>query len=335
MQNLRGKGYSCLRGMEIYQQLLCPLSAENLDMGECAARSEGDVDSCSKLSRLLNEHYYREDKILLETGYLFITQRCSLKCKYCIAYMNSYAPEQRLDFAAERILEDIDRLSEICSYIKRVVVYGGEPLLHPDIQVIVQRLVEKDNIGIIDIVTNGIYQQPDSVIQSFRHRNVQIEVSNYGEALQPQQIEARNRNIYQMKALGLQPTLHSTTPEWIKPRTFYGKGLGEEQKIRLKQKCSCFWDSKDNRRKQFMVIANGRFYPCRMACSVHTLGVADYAEDYVEVDSCQGREMADALNALYGKQCFMTCGHCEVGQGEIIRMAGEQGFDERYALKSL
>lgn len=332
LQKLKHNGYHYISGMEVYQQLICPLSEEHLDISECCNRPECNVDTCGKLNKLLLDSYYREDKILLETGYLFITQRCSLRCKYCIAYMNSYAPELRYDYSVERILKDIDRLSEACSYIKRVVVYGGEPLLHPGIQEIVQRLVEKKNIGIIDIVTNGIYKQPDSVMQSLKQRNVQIEISNYEEALLPQQIDARNKNIDRMKALGLKPTLHGITPEWIKPRTFYNKEWGEEQRIKLKQECDYFAASMGNKVKQSMVIANGRFYPCRMACSIHTLGVAEYPEDYVEVDSCQGQAMVEALNALYGRKCFMTCGHCDARQGEITQMAGEQGFDERYAV---
>lgn len=332
LQKLNEKGYNFISGMEVYQQLICPLSTEYLDLGECCDRPECNVDTCGKLNKLLLESYYREDKILLETGYLFITQRCSLKCKYCIAYMNSYAPELKFDYSAERILKDIDRLSEVCSYIKRIVVYGGEPLLHPDIGEIVQRLTEKENIGVIDIVTNGIYRQPDSVIQSLKGKNIQIEVSNYEEALSPQQIEARDKNIDRMRALGLNPTVHGITPEWIKPRTFYDKGWGEKERIKLKQECDYFRASLDNKVKQSMVIANGRFYPCRMACSVHTLGEADYPEDYVEVDSCQGQDMVRALNALYGKSCFMTCGHCEARQGEITSIAGEQGFDERYTV---
>lgn len=332
LQKLKKHGYNYISGMEVYQQLICPISVKDFNMSECCNRPECNVDTCSKLNELIMDNYYREDKILLETGYLFITQRCSLKCKYCIAYMNSYVPELRYDYSAERILKDIDRLSEVCSFIKRVVVYGGEPLLHRHIQEIVQRLTEKDNIGIIDIVTNGIYNQPDSVIQSLNHRNVQIEISNYEEALKPQQIEARNKNIERMKELGLKPTLHGITPEWIKPRTFYNRQLGEEQRIKLKQECDYFRASMDNKVKQSMVIANGRFYPCRMACSIHTLGVAEYPTDYVEVDSCRGQEMVKAINLLYGKKCFMTCGHCDAKQGEITSIAGEQGFDERYAV---
>lgn len=52
----------------------------------------------------------------------------------------------------------------------------------------------------------------------------------------------------------------------------------------------------------------------------------------MEVDSCRGQEMVEAINLLYGKKCFMTCGHCDAKQGEITSIAGEQGFDEMYAV---
>lgn len=333
LNKLRQYGCAYIQGMDIYQELICPIDKDHFDITECCGRIECNVDTCSKLNRLIYERYYRQDKILLETGYLFITQRCSLKCKYCIAYMNSYPVEDRIDYSLPRVLKDIDALAESCSYIKRVVVYGGEPLLHPHISDIVEHLLKKDNIGIIDIVSNGIYKQPQSELIKLKSDRVRVEFSNYEEALTSDQIEVRNRNYNELKEIGLNPFLHNVTPEWIKPRTFYNKNLDSEDKARLKKFCDYFVASNDNRIKQSMVIANGRFYPCRMSCSIHTLKVADYPEDYIEIDNYTANEMVDSLESLYRKPFFESCGHCEAKQGEITPIAGEQGFDERYSLK--
>lgn len=330
LEKLRKNGYEHISGMEVYQAILCPQSIESYDITVCSSRVECNVDTCAKLNELIFEKYYTPEKILLETGYLFITQRCSLKCKYCIAYMNSYSNEKRMDFEISRILTDIDRLAEACSYIKRVVIYGGEPFLHPHINKIVDRLAQKTNVGVIDIVTNGIFKQQDAILNDLRYDNLRIEFSNYDEALTAEQLAVRDRNYNKIKELGLNPFMHHVTPEWIKPRTFYDKHWDEAEMKRLKSNCDYFRGSRDNKVKQSMVIANGRFYPCRMACSVHTLGVADYKEDYIEVDKYSSDKLSGAIEEMYKRECLSTCRHCEEKQGEITPIAGEQGFDERY-----
>lgn len=329
-EKLQKSGYEYLPGMKVYQELMCPLNMDNFDITECCNRVECNVDTCDKLNQLIFQKYYVPEKILLETGYLFITQRCTLKCKYCIAYMNSYTKERKFNFDILRILSDIDRLAESCSYIKRVVIYGGEPFLHPQIDKIVERLSEKDNIGVIDIVSNGIFKQPEEILKKLKYRNLRIEFSNYEEALTPQQLAVRDENYKKMQELGLNPFLHHVTPEWIKPRTFYDKHWSLDEMQRLKNGCDYFCASRNNKVKQSMVIANGRFYPCRMACSVHTLGINDYDEDYIEVDRFTSDELVGAIEALYNRDYFWTCRHCEEKQGEITPIAGEQGFDERY-----
>lgn len=326
------KQYGCdyVSGMKLYQDILCPNNLGRLDITECCNRIECNVDTCSRLNSLIFEKYYSPDKILLETGYLFITQRCSLKCKYCIAYMNSYPVDKRFDYEADSIIADIDALSEACSFIKRIVVYGGEPFLHPQIDRIVGRLKEKDNIGIIDIVTNGLFRQPENSISSLKGENVRIEFSNYQEALSDAQIKVRDSNYEKMKELGLNPFMHGVTPEWIKPRTFYNKNLSTSEKESLKAHCDYFVRNESNKIKQSMVIANGRIYPCRMACSITTLGVADYREDYIVIE--KEPDLVAAIERLYEKPFYDYCGHCESKQGEITPIAGEQGFDERYLL---
>ena len=330
IKKLRDGGYGYIAGMKVYQELICPQSLENYDITECCNRVECNVDTCNKLNSLIFEKYYNPNQILLETGYLFITQRCSLKCKYCIAYMNSYTEARRLDFETSRILSDIDRLSEICVYIKRIVVYGGEPFLHPNIDKIVERLAQKPNIGIIDIVSNGIYKQSEEALKTLDYKNLRIEFSNYEEAITAKQLAVRDDNYRKLQELGLNPFLHHATPEWIKPRTFHDKHLNIEEMERLKKGCDYFRKGRGNKIKQSMIIANGRLYPCRMACSVHTLGVSDYKEDYIEVDKYSSEELVAAVEELYGRKCFSTCRHCEEKQGEITPIAGEQGFDERY-----
>jgi len=330
---LEKKGCKYIEGFEVYQEICCPVSLDNLELLQCCNRIECNVDTCSKLNKMLFENYFSREKVFIETVYLFVTQKCSLKCKYCIAYMNSYSIDQKIHYSIERIESDIECLTEAASFIKRVVIYGGEPFLHPNINRIVKKLASKNNVGIIDIVSNGIFSFEEKEIEGFDSiKNLRVEISNYDEAIPEELIDIRDKNIDQMKKMGLHPFLHGKTPEWIKPRTFYHKNLSVEEMCTLKMNCDYFVSSHDNEIMQSMVVANGFAYPCRMACSVRTLGVADYEEDRIQLAGMSASELAIRISELYRKDFFSTCGHCEMKQGEITPIAGEQGFDERYSV---
>jgi uncharacterized Fe-S cluster-containing radical SAM superfamily protein len=332
LHRLDVRGFKHVSGMEIYNELICPLSEANFDLSECCKRIECNTDTCRRLKELIFGRFYTEGKLLVDTVFLLVTQKCSLKCKYCIAYMNSYPPEARVHFPAARIIADADILSEACSFIKRVVVYGGEPMLHPELDKIVNRISSKDNIGIVNIVSNGLYKNSAAVLKALDKRKLRIEFSNYGEALTQAQRDIVDRNFDNLVQYGFAPFRHGFTPEWIAPRPFTDKHWDDEYKRHLKSRCAYFSSNKDNRIKESMVVANGRIYPCRMSSSINTLGVADYPDEYINLGDMTSDDFAGSVNKLYAKDYFCSCGHCDEEQGAVVRMAGEQGFDERYAL---
>jgi hypothetical protein len=331
LEELRERNYAVLSGEDIYGEIVCPLSQDNFDIVECTKRPECNTDTCEKLNRLISFNFPQSDKVLIRTVHLMVTQRCSLGCKYCLAYMNSYPPAKRKDFDTERILKDIDALSSVCSYIKRLVVYGGEPMLHKDIEKIVNRASEKENIGIVDLVTNGLFKLNEESVLRMDRRKLRFEFSNYSEAIAKEQSDVIHANYERLKELGLKPFMHSITPEWLAPRTIENKNWDTGYMRELKSNCDYFPSDAVEDAKAIMLVAGGVMYPCKMACTINTVGLADYREDYLVIDGRTAQELVDAINNLYARPYFETCRHCTKEQGEVVRVAGEQGFDERYA----
>ena len=85
---------------------------------------------------------------------LSVTDRCNLRCQYCM-------PEQDYTWLPrEDILhfEEIDRLVDVFLDlgVRKVRLTGGEPLLRKDVPVLVERLAAKSRIDDLAMTTNGV-----------------------------------------------------------------------------------------------------------------------------------------------------------------------------------
>src|SRR5918996_868368 len=89
---------------------------------------------------------------------LSVTDRCNLRCQYCM-------PEQDYVWLPkEDILhfEEIERLVDVFLDlgVRRVRLTGGEPLLRKDLPVLVERLARRDGIDDLAMTTNGVLFTP-------------------------------------------------------------------------------------------------------------------------------------------------------------------------------
>jgi cyclic pyranopterin phosphate synthase len=85
---------------------------------------------------------------------LSVTDRCNLRCQYCM-------PEQDyIWLPREDILqfEEIERLVDVFLDlgVRKVRLTGGEPLLRKDVAVLVEQLAQKDRIDDLAMTTNGV-----------------------------------------------------------------------------------------------------------------------------------------------------------------------------------
>ena len=85
---------------------------------------------------------------------LSVTDRCNLRCQYCM-------PEQDYVWLPrEDILqfEEIDRLVDVFLGlgVRKVRLTGGEPLLRKDVTVLIERLAQKALIDDLAMTTNGV-----------------------------------------------------------------------------------------------------------------------------------------------------------------------------------
>src|SRR3954469_12786355 len=81
-------------------------------------------------------------------------RRCNLACTYCNEF-DKHSPPVPTD----EMLRRIDKLAELGTSI--VTFSGGEPTLHPDLDLLIRRV--RDNGAIVTLITNGYLLTPDRI----------------------------------------------------------------------------------------------------------------------------------------------------------------------------
>jgi cyclic pyranopterin phosphate synthase len=89
---------------------------------------------------------------------LSVTDRCNLRCQYCMPEQD-YVWLPRADILH---FEEIERLVDVFLDlgVRRLRLTGGEPLLRQELPILVERLAAKDRIEDLAMTTNGVLFAP-------------------------------------------------------------------------------------------------------------------------------------------------------------------------------
>lgn len=123
---------------------------------------------------------YKEGRIYLSDITYGITERCSLKCKNC----NAFIPRLRdgKNFEKEDILHNIDMLFQWCDYVNVFALSGGDAMVHPRFSEILEAIGEKyyaRQIGNIEVYSNAVIMLDQNVLNLMKKYNVYYRFSDY------------------------------------------------------------------------------------------------------------------------------------------------------------
>ncbi|MBV9502303.1 MAG: radical SAM protein [Acidobacteriaceae bacterium] len=115
-------------------------------------------------------------------------RRCNLSCTYCNEY-DKHSPPVPLDEMSRRI----DKLCKLGTGI--ITFSGGEPTLHPDLDLLIQRAREGD--AIVTIITNGYLLTPDRIkrLNAAGLDYLQISIDN----VQPDEVSKKSLKVLDRK----------------------------------------------------------------------------------------------------------------------------------------
>jgi len=115
-------------------------------------------------------------------------RRCNLSCAYCNEYDNHSKP-----VPAPTMFERVDRLAALGTTI--ITISGGEPLLHPDLDLIVSRIRRHGMIA--GMITNGYLLTAERILRLNRAglEHLQISIDN----VQPDDVSKKSLKVLDKK----------------------------------------------------------------------------------------------------------------------------------------
>lgn len=329
LSELQSNGYiHCLSGMALYEAVFCQMNSKTgFNARHCLDSKACNWCCCEKLMNVLQQDCKArklndfEDELTFSVATFVISLKCTLQCRHCGQYINSYKKTDKINFHAERIKRDMDLFFDAVDSVGFVSIIGGEPFLHPDLSEIINYLLNKKNFGMIGITTNGICKITSEHLTTLQNDRTRVIFSNYCNVLSDAQKNLFDTNVNKVKNAGINYTIG--IPLWGLPPTLKKQSLADDIKLSMKSNCSAV--------KTCQIIQNGIYYPCSSTASVHTHAVADYASEYVILDNAEtSLALRKQIMAANNLPFYQSCEHCADGGGHLLH-AGDQGIDERYS----
>jgi MoaA/NifB/PqqE/SkfB family radical SAM enzyme len=125
-------------------------------------------------------------------AHLIPIRRCNLSCTYCNEYDDRSAPVPTAD-----VLRRIDRLADLGTGV--VTLSGGEPLLHPDLDAIINHIRRRGAIA--TLITNGYLLTRERIERLNRAGldHLQISIDN----VMPDEVSKKSLKVLDQKLSGL------------------------------------------------------------------------------------------------------------------------------------
>ena len=108
-----------------------------------------------------------------------IVDHCNLNCKGCYPFCTV---GQKAGFRSlDRFLRDLRRFKEMVDHIAWIKIYGGEPLLHPQLKEFVSAVKEAYPYAEICLMTNGILvpSLDEETLAVLRDADVKVDITCY------------------------------------------------------------------------------------------------------------------------------------------------------------
>lgn len=233
---------------------------------------------CTKLSN--------SDNLIMTRLVVVLGTKCSLRCKECNNLMPHFSPQSDLDPVC--ILNSLKIILEKTELLLCCELIGGEPFLSKNLKRILQFLIESNNIGQIEITTNGKTMPDDAVIPLLKNKKVKVHISDYGSLVDKEKI------VELLKA----NTIYYQIPEiesWI-------SSGGVEKRFRTRMQLKkCYGACGSG--YYCKTLYEDKIFACARAASLYALNYMK-EDEYVLVDeNFTAKELKDFILKDYSEAC--------------------------------
>ena len=223
--------------------------------------------------------YRRHDYLIQDYIELYITNKCTLKCKSCGLLVPDAFPKK--DYDIENLKRTVERYFEYVDYVKVFRVMGGETFLYEDLKELTLFFGENymNRIGHLIFVTNGTILPPIDILKLISHYDIEIVLSDY------------SADIAQKRRAALLDLFHQTNVKYlIKNDDHWIDEFGDPRKVKHTDENVlrnlfqlCF--------NRCRTLENDKMYFCSIDSAAKRVGIiADSIGDYVDLNDNSDRD---------------------------------------------
>lgn len=236
----------------------------------------------------------REKMVMPHLGIL-VTTYCNLNCRNCADLIPK---RERKHYKIEEIKNDLLKILEVVEFIEEVLVIGGETLLYPDLNEVLDFCMKQPKIGKIIITTNGRMMPNDELLDCFRRNKVLVRISGYPEHVVPNRNEVLKK--YKDNAVEIEDLEHMT---WLSVGDAHKRGRTPEELQKVFKTCSM--------RYCVTINCEGKIYYCSRQLSANELSNYPNPKENEYVDVRNAKNLEESLRAFYELSYISTCDYCD------------------------
>lgn len=239
-----------------------------------------------------------DEKVNLSYCVLCVTNKCSLNCEKCAAFIPYYNYKEHVSL--DKIIEPFARFLGCVDNIAELELMGGEPFLHPQLDKIIEWCDKQEKINAIKIVSNATVMPTERIKKSIEKcKKIQLVFDDYGE-----NSIKKNELIEWALEKGIRYSIQKLSTwydiEPIKKRN--------QTESKLKEIFSaCVW-------RNCVGVTNGRLFHCNVMGHLDELNmVPDFPTEYIDLtvdDVCLREKIKNYLKKDYLEYCDY-CGMVE------------------------
>lgn len=227
-----------------------------------------------------------------------VIDRCNLNCKYC-NHLCPIVPSNTPPKTLYEIFTDFEKISRFKDMMANFTILGGEPLLHPDIGIILKKVRELMPNNSISLTTNGtMFKRLEELAPIIQENNIYVTLSLYPVS-NTEEIENAFKKYIPCTKMHI---VRIPTDEGFAKRL-----LQEDEQKDIDRIYGC------PRRRGCCQFANGRIYICHYSAALHYLkekfGDQVKIEDNGFLEITENTKSGDIIKFLYN-DIPDVCRHC-------------------------
>ena len=249
---------------------------------------------------------YIKDKLYMDSIGFLSTTVCNLKCEACLNF-TPYNKKQK-HMALEDAKRTLDAFFKVIDYVRLFSYTGGEPLLYPYIDELLDYIGEhyREKIHTIGMSTNCTLIPKDTTCVILKKYNMEVYIDDYSKYVNKSK-EVLPRLKEKLDSYGIPYVVNcGETGYWIDlaPNITNNSMLTEDELIEYKDRCAVPYHD----------LRDGRIYSCNYASFAMKAGLQeDSPNDYFELSNYDEKNKRELLEFILGyteKGYVDFCKHC-------------------------